>query len=122
MDRAGAGRAGDGFCDDTAAERAPGAPSRLVRHAGFQGPAERGTVQAALLDCLGCSHALQLRRPVGRADDERHAGQAGLDDSRMELGGGRAARCEHDGRHPGGQADAECHVSRRALVEANPHV
>ncbi len=91
----------------------------LGRDAGRVGPAGRNAVQAVLLDGLRGPRVVELRRPVGRADDERHAGMVGLDDRRMELGGSRAARHADDRRPPRRHRQSQREEPGAALVEAD---
>ena len=80
-----------------------GSPRRFLtlgRHARRGGPASGGAEETHLLDGLRRSRVVQLRRPVRRADDERHPGVVRLDDRRVQLRGGRAARDADDGRPP----------------------
>ncbi len=78
----------------------PGVLLALGRHARREGPAGRGGEQPVLFNGLGGTGVVQLGRPVRRADDERNPGVVRLDDRRMELGGGGAARHADDGRPP----------------------
>ena len=77
-------------------QRAPRPRGLLPGHArldhGPHGPA----VEAGLVDGLRGPHAVELRRSVGRADQQRHTRQVGLDHGGVQLDRRRAAGRHHD--------------------------
>ena len=96
-----------------------GAPSRHrpgVGHAGIAEPAHGASEQVHLVDGLGRAHVAQLRGPIRGAGQQRHAGEVGLDDGRVQLGGRGAAGGEDDRRPAGGEPQAEGQERSRALV------
>ena len=97
-------------------QRPPARRHRRVRRPGVGGVAHGRAVEAELVDGLGRGHLPQLRRAVGRADDQRDLGLVGLDHRRVELRRGRAARAHDDRRPTGGQSEPEGGEPGRALV------
>ena len=69
-----------------------------------------------LVDGLRRADVVELGRPVGRAHEQRHAGQVGLDDRRVQLDGGGAAGGEHDDGLARGGRQAEGQEAAAALV------
>jgi hypothetical protein len=57
----------------------------LVGHARTNCPTHAATKQALLLNGLGRTDIMQLKRTVGGAHDHRYSRQVGLDHSRMNL-------------------------------------
>ena len=104
----GAGRLGVG----SGGQRAPPVGGGLVGHARRVEPAGRPTEEVRLVDGLRRADVVELGRPVGRAHEQRHASQVGLDDGRVQLDGRRAAGGEDDdrlarrGREPEGEEAA----------------
>ena len=70
-------RTGRRLSNEAASERAPARSCLLVGHAGVHCPPQRPGEQPRLLDGLGRSHVMELRRPVRSADDERHPATGG---------------------------------------------
>ena len=64
---------------------------------------------------------MELGRPVGRADDERHPALMGLHDGRMELRRRGTAGDADDGGGAGGHGEPEGEEAGAALVEADVH-
>ena len=96
--RTGPVGAGRRLGDQSGADRAPPRPAGHFGHTGRAAPAHGRTVEAPLVDGLRRAHPLELRRPIGGADDERHAVVVRLDDARVQLRRGGAARGQdHDG-------------------------
>ena len=109
-----------------------GARGRGERPAGQRPPPARASAASAtpgawnqrtappkrwvLVDRLRRADVPQLRGPVRGAHEHRHPGQVGLDDRRVQLGGGGAARGEHDGGDAGAEGQAEGQEAGAALV------
>ena len=79
-------------------------------------PADGPSVEVRLVDGLRSADIEQLGRPVRGAHEHRHACEVRLDDRRVQLDGGRAARGQHDGGLPRAQGQAQREEAGAALV------
>ena len=102
-----------------AGNRAEVEEALVVRHmrADFAEPADRIAVELELVDRLARADVAELRRPIGSEHDHRHTRLVGLDDGRVEVGGGRSGGAQHDGRDPGGEGRPEREEAGAALIE-----
>ena len=93
---------------------------RLVGDAGVVEPAHGAAVEVGLVDGLRGADVAQLGRPVGGADEQRHAGLVGLDDGGVEVRRRRAAGAQRHRRRRAGrrcrQAEPERHERGAPLV------
>ena len=82
----------------------PGRPGAAMRPLGprraprAKRTSGRRSEQSVLVDGLWRAGVMELGRPVRRADNERNPGVVRLNDGRVELGGGGAARDANDRR------------------------
>ena len=109
-------RLGGSQGDGARPERAPRVTRRLVRHARVGEPAHRPAVQVGLVDRLRRADIAQFRRTIGRAHEQRHLAEMGLDDGRMQVCRRGSAGREDDGRHTRRGTDAQRGKTRGALV------
>jgi hypothetical protein len=109
-----------GLGPDPGGDRPPGGPGGRVAVGRDVGEEPDGVaVEVHLVGGLRRSGVAQLGGTVGGDDDQRHAGVVGLEQGRMEVGGGRPRRAEHQDRAPGGLRRAEGEERRRPLVEVH---
>ena len=108
-------RRGRPACGSTA-----GARRRRLVDADLEEPLDRVAVQLELVDRLSGADVAELGRAVGRQHDHRHAGLAGLDHRRREVGRGGARRARDRDRPPGPLRGAEREEARAPLVDVRP--
>jgi len=77
-------------------------------------------VDAALVDRLWRSGLPEVGGPVGRDDYQRDSPVAGLDDRRVDLGGGRSGRAGDQCGYPGRLPDPEGEEGCGAFVVVGP--
>ena len=104
-------------------QRPPGCLLAGYGYSRRTGPAGRRREQADLVDRLRRAHMMELRRTVGRTDDERHPGLVSLDHSRVQLSGGRTTGRADDGGDARCQGEADGVEGGAALIELHvePH-
>ena len=117
VDRAGPSLEGEpvrptGECPDPAQLRRPGAGGRDLDE-----PLRRRAEQVQLVDRLSGSVVAQLRRPVGREQQQRHTCLPRLDHGGQQLGGGRARGAGDGHRQPRRLRQAEGEEARAALID-----
>ena len=92
----------------------------LVGHRQVDAPADRGPVQAHLVNGLGRTPAPQLGRTVGGAGDYRDPGVGGFHHRGQVVGGRGAGGAHQHGRPARGPAQTEGEEPGGALVELDP--
>ena len=103
--------------DQPARERTPVPATVDVGHPRVGEETGGSPVEVLLVDRLRGADVASLGRTVRRADDERHAGEVGLDDGRVELDRRGAARHDDDDGTRRGEGEPDREEPRRALVE-----
>ena len=118
------GRRTERFRDRATRERTPDDTHLgfVDRRSGIAEPPNRSTEQVRLVDRLARAGVTELRRPVGRAHDQRDARVRRLDHRRVEVRGCRPRSAQHHHRASAPEGEAERPERGRALVEHDLHV
>ncbi len=110
-----------GGCQRAGRERAPVAHGAwpIFGNADVGEEPDRVAVQADLVDGLVRAGCPQLRRPVGRQDDQRDAGLRCLDHRRVQVGGSGPRRTEDRDRPSRHHREPQREKAGRTFVDAN---
>lgn len=117
MDRPGSSAAGTAGRRQTGPrEHSPRGGIGVVGDRRVDRPSNRSSEQIDLVNRLRGTNAAKLRGSIGGAHEQRHVGESGLHDRRMEVDGRGSARAEHQ-CGPTIHRETEGHERGRTLIE-----